>query len=38
MTPHGYGNCNKCGLPMGYEKIITPDGKAYHMNCWSKEI
>ena len=34
----GYGNCNKCGLPMGYEKIITPDGKAYHMYCWSKDI
>jgi hypothetical protein len=24
----------KCGLALSYEKIITPDGKAYHIECF----
>tara|TARA_R100001086_G_scaffold144978_1_gene76531 strand:+ start:154 stop:279 length:126 start_codon:yes stop_codon:yes gene_type:complete len=28
----------KCGLPLSYEKIITPDGRAYHMHCWSSKL
>jgi hypothetical protein len=28
--------CMKCGKVLNFEKIITPDGKAYHVHCWNK--
>ena len=28
--------CGKCGKVLNFEKIITPEGKAYHVKCWSK--
>ena len=29
--------CHKCDKVLNFEKIITPDGRAFHMECWSKE-
>jgi len=26
--------CMKCGKVLNFEKIITPEGKAYHVNCF----
>jgi len=30
--------CMVCGKALSYEKIITPDGRVYHMECWNKEL
>ena len=33
--------CCHCGMPVReniIEKIITPDGKAYHMKCWRPHV
>ena len=30
--------CMICGKALSYEKIITPDGRVYHMECWNKEL
>jgi len=30
--------CQKCDKVLNFEKIITPDGRAFHVHCWSKEI
>ena len=27
-----------CGKALSYEKIITPDGRVYHMECWNKDL
>jgi len=29
--------CMRCGLSLGYEKIITPKGNAYHVKCFGKD-
>ena len=26
--------CNKCDKVLNFEKIITPEGKAYHVHCF----
>jgi len=26
--------CCKCDKVLNFEKIITPEGKAYHVNCF----
>ena len=26
--------CMKCGKALSFEKIITPEGKAYHVHCF----
>ena len=28
--------CMKCGKVLNFEKIITPEGKAYHVKCFDK--
>jgi len=31
--------CHQCDKTIkGFEKIITPDGKAYHMECWRPKV
>ena len=30
--------CMKCGKVLNFEKIITPDGRVYHMECWNKDL
>ena len=30
--------CNKCDKVLGFEKIITPDGNAYHVKCWNRGL
>jgi len=30
--------CIQCGKVLNFEKIITPDGKAYHMHCWRPKV
>ena len=30
--------CMICGKALSYEKIITPDGRVYHMECWNKDL
>jgi len=29
--------CNKCDKVLNFEKIITPDGRAFHIHCWERE-
>jgi hypothetical protein len=29
--------CCKCDKVIIFEKIITPDGRAYHIQCWNRE-
>ena len=28
--------CHKCGKVVLWEKMITPDGRIYHIHCWTK--
>ena len=28
--------CHKCGRVVLWEKMITPDGRIYHIHCWDK--
>ena len=30
--------CNKCDKVLNFEKIITPDGRAFHVHCWSSKL
>ena len=29
--------CEKCKQTLAYEKIITPDGRSFHIFCFEKE-
>ena len=29
--------CHNCGKVISFEKIITPDGRGYHLECWSSD-
>jgi hypothetical protein len=29
--------CEKCGKGVPFEKIITPDGRYFHIFCFTKE-
>jgi hypothetical protein len=29
--------CHNCGKVISFEKLITPDGRCYHLECWSSE-
>ena len=29
--------CHKCDKVIIFEKMITPDGRCYHLQCWDKD-
>ena len=29
--------CQNCGKVISFEKLVTPDGRGYHLECWSSE-
>tara|TARA_Y100001951_G_scaffold52793_1_gene41853 strand:+ start:233 stop:358 length:126 start_codon:yes stop_codon:yes gene_type:complete len=29
--------CHNCGKVVSFEKLVTPDGRCYHLECWSAE-
>jgi hypothetical protein len=29
--------CHKCDKVIIFEKMITPDGRCYHLQCWDRD-
>jgi hypothetical protein len=29
--------CHKCGKVVLFEKMVTPDGRCYHIQCWDRD-